>query len=80
MSRREKLIERFLTIPKDFHFDELVMLLKHFGYNEIATGKTSGSRVKFIKEDGTQIRLNKPHPTGILKEYQLKQIKEVLGL
>ncbi len=80
MSRREKLIERFLTIPKDFHFDELVMLLKHFGYNEIATGKTSSSRVKFIKEDGTQIRLHKPHPTGILKEYQLKQIKEVLGL
>jgi hypothetical protein len=58
----------------------MVKLLGYFGFKEIRKGKTSGSRVKFIREDGTPIMIHKPHPTGILKRYQLKQIKEVLGL
>ncbi len=67
-------------MPKDFHYDEMVKLLKIFGYNEIRIGKTSGSKVKFINIKGDQIRLHKPHPSGILKEYQLKQIKEKLDI
>jgi len=80
MSKKEKLIERFLLGPKDFHYDEAVKLLGHFGFTEVKKGKTSGSRVKFENEDGVPIMLHKPHPTGIMKQYQLKQIREILEL
>ncbi len=80
MSRKEKLIARFLTMPSDFHYDEVVKLLGFFGFTEVKKGKTSGSRVKFLNPDGVPIMLHKPHPSGIMKQYQIKQIKEVLGI
>jgi hypothetical protein len=80
MSRKEKLIARFLTMPSDFHFNEVVKLLGYFDFQEIKKGKTSGSRIKFMNPEGVPIMLHKPHPTGIMKRYQLKQIKEVLEL
>jgi len=80
MSRKEKLIARFLTMSSDFHYDEVVKLLGYFDFKEVKKGKTSGSRVKFMNPEGVPIMLHKPHPSGIMKQYQLKQIKEVLGL
>jgi hypothetical protein len=80
MSKKEKLIARFITLPSDFHYDELVKLLGYFDFEEVRKGKTSGSRVKFMNQKGVPIMLHKPHPTGIMKHYQLKQIKEILGL
>ena len=80
MSKKSKLIDRFLRLPSDFHYDETVRLLGYFGFTEVKKGKTSGSRVKFIDEGGIGIYLHKPHPSGIMKKYQLKQIKETLGL
>lgn len=80
MSKNEKLIARFLTMPSDFHYDELVKLLGGLGFEEVKKGKTSGSRVKFLNQEGIPIMFHKPHPTGIMKHYQLKQIKEILGL
>jgi len=80
MSKREKLIQRILSMPTDFHYDEMVKLLGHFGFSEVKKGKTSGSRVKFENEEGTPIILHKPHPSGIMKRYQMKQINEILEL
>ena len=80
MSQREKLVKRFLEEPKDFHFDEMTKLLGYFGFYEVKKGKTSGSRVKFINDAGLVLLLHKPHPSGIMKRYQLKQIKEMLEL
>ena len=80
MGKKEKLIARFLTMPSDFHYDEVVKLLGYFGFKKVKKGKTSGSRVKFMNLEGVPIMLHKPHPSGIMKLYQLKQIKEVLGL
>ncbi len=80
MSKKEKLIDRFLSMPSDFHYDEMVKLLGYFGFNEMKKGKTSGSRVKFENEEGVPIILHKPHPSGIMKKYQMKQVKEILGL
>ena len=80
MTKNEKLIERFLSMPSDFHFNEMVKLLKYFDFYPVKTGKTSGSRVKFENSEGVPIMLHKPHPSGIMKIYQLKQIKELLGL
>ena len=80
MNRKEKLIARFLGMPSDFHYDEVVRLLWNFDFEEVKKGMTSGSRVKFENPEGVPIMLHKPHPSGTMKQYQLKQIKEVLGL
>jgi hypothetical protein len=80
MSTKEKLMARFLTIPSDFHYDEVIKLLGYFGFEEVKKGKTSGSRVKFMNRQGVPVMLHKPHPSGIMKHYQLKQIKEALEL
>ena len=80
MSKKEKLIDRFLSMPSDFHYDEMVKLLGYFGFKEVKKGKTSGSRVKFENAEGVPIILHKPHPSGIMKKYQMKQVKEILGL
>lgn len=76
MSRKEKLLKRFLSDPKDFTFDEAVSLLNNFGFYEAKTGKTSGSRVRFENDDFKSrfIRLHRPHPGNILKPYQLEEI------
>lgn len=77
MSKKDKLIDRLLTKPKDFTFDEMKSLLSYFGY-ELNQGGT-GSGVKFIKDGSSEvINFHKPHPNGILKRYVLEQIIEKL--
>lgn len=79
MSKAGKLLERFLSKPTDFTFDELRRLMKGFGYQEAKKGKTSGSRVAFINPNtGHIIRLHKPHPKPELKRYQMNEIEEAL--
>ncbi|GAA5040175.1 hypothetical protein GCM10011506_40360 [Marivirga lumbricoides] len=80
MSKKQKLIDRFLSMPADFHYDEMAKLLGYFGFEEVKIGKTSGSRVKFENSEGVPVMLHKPHPSGIMKKYQMKQVKEILGL
>ncbi len=78
MGHKEKLIDRFKRLPKDFTFDELTGLLRYFGFEQDNKGKTSGSRVLFRRHDGLLIMLHKPHPGNIVKCYALKQILEYL--
>jgi hypothetical protein len=79
MSSHEKLLERFLRLPKDFTWSELKSLLRKYGYIQSNKGKTSGSRVRFEKEDSDiKLDLHKPHPQDILKPYQLKDTLEFL--
>lgn len=80
MGKIDKLIERLKTYPKDFTWEELTKVLNHFGYNEMNTGKTGGSRRKFVDKQKNIINLHKPHPKNILKEYVIKQIIEHLNL
>lgn len=58
----------------------MIKLLGYFGFHEMKKGQTSGSRVRFINEEGVSVTMHKPHPGGILKRYQMKQVKEVLGI
>jgi hypothetical protein len=73
MSTKEKLIKRFMRQPKDFTWDELVRLFGIFGFEMDNKGKSSGSRVSFIK-DGEAHTVHKPHPSNSLKEYVMKSV------
>ena len=77
MGKKEKLIAKLKSNPKDFTFDEMKTLLEALGFVMSNKGKTSGSRVKFMKGD-IPVILHKPHPGKELLEYQIKQITEVL--
>ncbi len=77
MSKKEKLIARLKSRPNDFTFEEAQTLLGLLGFEMSNKGRTSGSRVMFVKGD-TPIILHKPHPRKELLEYQIKSIIEVL--
>ena len=77
MGKKEKLIARLKSNPKDFTFEEMETLLITLGFEKSNKGKTSGSRVKFMKDD-IPIILHKPHPRKELLAYQIKQIIEIL--
>ena len=74
MSRLEKEIERLKSKPKDYTYDEVKNLLNKLGFYENNKGRTSGSRVEFIKNGEVEIELHKPHPKNIIKPYQIKII------
>ena len=74
MTKIDKLRTRFLSKPRDFTWSELKALLTGWGFEEFNSGKTSGSRVRFINSNYSDIILHKPHPNPELKSYQLKQI------
>ena len=79
MSKTEKLAQRFLAKPKDFTFEELSRLLKSFGYEETKRGKTSGSRVTFYNAKlDDMIKFHRPHPSQIMKQCYLREIKQQL--
>ena len=79
MTRKEKLIQRLKSKPKDFTWNEMISLLTGLGFSEVKTGKTSGSRRRFINSSNVIIALHKPHPGNILKRYQIDQIIEILS-
>jgi len=79
MAKSEKLLKRLLSYPKDFTFDELNTLLSGYGFKLSNAGSTSGSAVRFInKKTGQIIRLHKPHPSPVIKQYILKLIIDEL--
>lgn len=77
MSKKEKLLNKFLELPlrSDLTYLQLEALLLKLGYKKI---EGDGSRVKFLKGD-KPIMIHKPHPENILKKYVIKQLQEILG-
>ena len=77
MGKKEKLVARLKSQPKDFAFSEAKTLLGLYGYNLTKSGKTSGSRVSFTR--GQKIfRMHKPHPRNELLAYQVKELIDEL--
>ncbi len=77
MTKKEKLIKRFKSFPRNFTFDELVKLFTVYGFT--LNSSYAGSRVKFEnKEHNLQYRVHKPHPDNIVKMYVLKQVYNFL--
>ncbi|MDO4311402.1 MAG: type II toxin-antitoxin system HicA family toxin [Prevotella sp.] len=77
MGTKEKLIERFKKQPNDFNWNELVRLFSVLGYQIDNKGKTSGSRVIFVKGNSSYTA-HKPHPGSIVKTYVMKQVFDFL--
>ena len=73
MSKKDKLIIRLKSKPKDFTFDEMESLLFSLGFAKVKAGKTGGSRVGYFY-NGIVIRIHKPHPGNWLKPYQIIDI------
>ncbi len=79
MGTKEKLINRLLSQPKDFTYEEAKRVFGIFHYTENNKGATSGSRVEFISPEGNiSFILHKPHPNNVLKSYVVKGIIEHL--
>jgi hypothetical protein len=79
VGKTNKLLQRFLSKPRDFTFSELKRFLRSYGYQEAKIGKTSGPRIAFINPKTKHIiRLHKPHPSPELKQYQLNDIEDEL--
>lgn len=75
MSKFEKELERLKSKPKDFTYDELKKVLNKLGFYEHNKGKTSGSRVVFKNyELNKKIEFHRPHPSNVLKIYQINEI------
>lgn len=81
MSKKEKLLQRFLTNPpvKDFRWEELVTMMGHLGF-ELHEPKGGSSHKYFVsKSDPSRdIDACRPHPNGILKSYQIREIRDQL--
>lgn len=71
MGQKDKLIKKLKANPKNFTYEEAASLLGYFGYALNNKGKTSGSRIMFVKGSST-FTLHKPHPQKELKSYQVK--------
>lgn len=76
MSQVQKLRERFISIPADFTWDEMVSLLEGLNFEETSG---NGSRRKFKLENVGKILLHKPHPGNIVPKYALRQVKDRLA-
>lgn len=77
--KKDKLLQKLLSMPKDYRWEELTVVLASLGYSEASTGKTGGSRRRFISVNSKKaLTFHKPHPKGILKRYQIKSVIETL--
>jgi hypothetical protein len=76
MSRKEKALARLMEAPKDFTWNELKTVMSAFGFELKTSG---GSGRKFIHgETGVTLFMHEPHPSKVLKAYQLQAAIDLL--
>lgn len=79
MSRIDKLKQRFLSepIPTDFRWDDLVRMLDSMGFT-METNDGSARRFVCTVMPEIVIFIHEPHPKKILKNYQMRDIRQIL--
>lgn len=77
LGKIEKAKSRLKSEPSNYTFKEAESLLISLGFEEYNKGKSSGSRVIFIRNED-KILLHRPHPQKELKVYAVRQLKEKL--
>ena len=76
MSKRDKLIQRLLSKPSDFTWDEVTAVM---GACNFRMHKKSGSARTFVHATTkTIVRLHEPHPQNTILHYMAKQLIEGL--
>jgi hypothetical protein len=76
VSKQEKLLRRLASKPTDFTWSELVSLMTALKF-EIE--KASGSGRKFIhSETEVTLFIHEPHPSRVLKAYQIRDVVQLL--
>jgi HicA toxin of bacterial toxin-antitoxin, len=71
MSKHEKVLQRLLSKPTDFTWTEFKSLMETFQYE---LKKTGGSGRKFIHSpSGATLFMHEPHPSKVLKAYQVRE-------
>lgn len=76
MSRQQKAIDRLLSKPSDFEWGELETMMGSFDYELKTAG---GSSRKFIhKETKVAFMAHEPHPSKVLKRYQVMDVIQFL--
>ncbi len=79
MGKKDKLIAKLKSNPKDFTFEEAESLLGYLSFHKTNKGKTSGSRFMFTSDKyNIKIILHKPHPRKELLSYQVKLLIDQL--
>ena len=76
MSSQQKLQQRILSNPKDFTWSELMVLMRSFSY-ELKRSGGSG-RIFVHPVNGAKLFIHEPHPSKILKVYQVKAVVRLL--
>lgn len=80
MSVHDKLLMKLLrdSPPKDFKFDDLVTLLGRLGFEMREQAGGSSHKYFILRRDpwdDLRIYTSRPHPDGILKAYQVREIR-----
>ena len=71
MSKKEKLLEKLLSRPLNFTWDEAVKLMKQYNFDLV---KQSGSKRVFKHTSGLKIFLHEPHPQNTLLNYAMENL------
>jgi predicted RNA binding protein YcfA (HicA-like mRNA interferase family) len=72
LSRKDKLLQRLLSLPKDVRFDELERVLLWSGYT---LDRTRGSHAIYIKTGHPTLTIPIRSP---VKSYLIKQVLDVI--
>lgn len=77
MSKRQKQENRLFLIPAptDYRWDDLIKVMQR---NQFTEKCGSGSHYMFEHKTGFKFSMSKSHPSGILKQYQIRAAKEAL--
>lgn len=76
MSKLQKAIARLLAKPADYTWDELLSLMTALGY-ELRTAGGSGRKF-FDPASKALLFLHEPHPSKVLKAYQVRAVVQFL--
>lgn len=74
MSSWDKLLKRFLELDHDIRFEEIVKVMKEYGY-EIKQPKDGSSHCSFVKPGCSRIVIPRHKP---IKKVYVKMIKKVI--
>lgn len=76
MSKLQKAIARLFAKPADYTWDELLSLMTALGY-ELRTAGGSGRKF-FDPASKSLLFLHEPHPSKVLKVYQVRAVVRFL--